>query len=948
MTNNAQTRKPRRSIDQSNSRRKTLRKPRSNPSSSSTGGAPPVYGIPTGGMLRTMKNLARKADHFGEIPYVVFYYTVLSRLAYFYDKGFVKAYANIFGSIITTEKMKFICEGLVKKPKNMMNDTSYTEETNDVAKVINPAIKRIENHILYPASKKLKPGPGKDNAKEEAKEKKKGKKSKGRKSKGGADGEATEEGEVEDEDDSASECKPKPLDDGDVKYISIAWSRYGSIYLVTDKRCPNLVNVLFRGLSSPQTAIMILRPQSIFPTKLMSPGTKTKGKVYGSTEDKFGVLYGCHKTAATMIHTVMESMAYLVTAQDFKGMSRVVFTGHSIGGALATSMSYLFYEAMHTPTYKDYPFFKQPVCISISAPRMFDKGASDRYCDLVRNHEVYYKRYITRGDPVMMMPMNYHHPCEGELKSAKMTGDDDTLVSSFSNLNCNNTINVSGSAWNIAKNASSQTANMLTSVFRKNKSPKTSRAIDRVDIMYDKKDLDCLKELPRLYTPNPIHHGIALNIAFVSVIDLKQFMGDAWKSLKNKATKNKEPTIDIMRDGKEQVGRIIYGEFKTTPNPGACLPMFMTCSFFKLIDLMHREDMEAHEKERDAIDANVEEHKGKPLSPEKIAESQQQHKDSNMSANEDDENGNKNKEGGADQLPLGENAEALKKKDEVEGDPERTLPPGKRVTELNKQAEKDAAELEAEAAKMIGERPVPVWKEKITPYKVTPQDLYMTSALLLKLTTPTDVDQGGCAVVLKDEHFSKTQQAPVSHDHAVDERKDFAKNYEAFSKYVKDMKSSTEHTELKNFKTSIYGYIVNEKRSPTTYPKSKFSAGDKNTYEKNKKIMKALYDAKKNKGNLKAIKGVASKVGDAAKIGGLLLLSPFVILAGRSYKYDETASKTDKSKNSKNEKQETKGGRRSRKKRDSKSTASKPKTRKARQVKSKGVQMCPPGTKMHK
>ena len=46
---------------------------------------------------RTLSNMMRKADKYGHLPLVNFYCAIMSRLAYFDEKGFIYAYTNIMG-----------------------------------------------------------------------------------------------------------------------------------------------------------------------------------------------------------------------------------------------------------------------------------------------------------------------------------------------------------------------------------------------------------------------------------------------------------------------------------------------------------------------------------------------------------------------------------------------------------------------------------------------------------------------------------------------------------------------------------------------------------------------------------------------------------------------------------------------------------------------------------
>ena len=53
-------------------------------------------------------NIYMSNKQFGEIPFITFYSTVLSRLAYFTSQSFLPAYDKIFGDIIPVSLMKDI------------------------------------------------------------------------------------------------------------------------------------------------------------------------------------------------------------------------------------------------------------------------------------------------------------------------------------------------------------------------------------------------------------------------------------------------------------------------------------------------------------------------------------------------------------------------------------------------------------------------------------------------------------------------------------------------------------------------------------------------------------------------------------------------------------------------------------------------------------------------
>ena len=86
-----------------------------------------------------------------------------------------------------------------------------------------------------------------------------------------------------------------------VKYISISWSNYGEIFVVADKRMPNMILVLFRGTYSMKTLRISTDINNLYV------------KSVGCSDDNEKFLYGFYKISVEMIHNVIESMVYLAT-----------------------------------------------------------------------------------------------------------------------------------------------------------------------------------------------------------------------------------------------------------------------------------------------------------------------------------------------------------------------------------------------------------------------------------------------------------------------------------------------------------------------------------------------------------------------------------------------------------------------------------------------------------
>ena len=224
-----------------------------------------------------------------------------------------------------------------------------------------------------------------------------------------------------------------------LKYISIATSNYGEIYVSCDTRFPNMINVLFRGTYSPKTLASY--------SKLTSAWSYTMGYSYADTEEKY--LYGIFKLLADIIHTLFNAIIYLVETHLIPNIEdnsniTLITTGHSLGGALTTIFSYVWaehirgiYENTKNGDKPEYTAMsrinKNIVCISLGAPRVMNPDLANYFCLTHIMKDVYFKRLTTRGDPIPALPssvLNYAHPCS----SSNVKSSAKTLSSGFKNL----------------------------------------------------------------------------------------------------------------------------------------------------------------------------------------------------------------------------------------------------------------------------------------------------------------------------------------------------------------------------------------------------------------------------------------------------------------------------------------------------------------------------------
>ena len=199
----------------------------------------------------------------------------------------------------------------------------------------------------------------------------------------------------------------------DVIMVSIATSNYKSIYVVCDRRIPQLIYVIFKGTSSYKEASSYNRPSSIVPTTV-------KGDTY---------LYGVFKILMDCIHEIISAVKW-VRAQLPHTPWRLVTTGHSLGGALATIFAYIytksniFTEQLTQQQIKEkdtYPkTFTNPsdpiTCVVFGTPRVFGKETAIQFCNFCNtlNQRIDYRRIVTANDAVPGLPGNvfgFRHPC---------------------------------------------------------------------------------------------------------------------------------------------------------------------------------------------------------------------------------------------------------------------------------------------------------------------------------------------------------------------------------------------------------------------------------------------------------------------------------------------------------------------------------------------------------
>lgn len=339
-------------------------------------------------MLSRLKNATGQGPKtFGDIPFIVFYHTVLARLAYFTSENFIQSYIEIFGPIIPINLMQSINSASfdstifntsIYKLNNYPNIPTYMNGTEKMIDFTNMA--EQVNNITSKRSK------------------------------------STIQGET-----AISIGTEK------IAYISISTSNYGGYYVLVDTRMPNSIFVVFRGTYSAKSAGSYTKPNSLIPSKIGKDISEQQlqAKLQEDQGKMYGVLIGIEKILDDVYHTIIESMLYLSKTYlnaTTPGSIKVFTTGHSLGGALCTLFTNNWYELVRVSPYNQAPyniFNKKICCISIASPRVMSPALSNNFCSKVAKGLILYKRLTNRGDPVPALPNKsvvglsegFQHPC---------------------------------------------------------------------------------------------------------------------------------------------------------------------------------------------------------------------------------------------------------------------------------------------------------------------------------------------------------------------------------------------------------------------------------------------------------------------------------------------------------------------------------------------------------
>ena len=227
-------------------------------------------------------------------------------------------------------------------------------------------------------------------------------------------------------------CAPALVlkDNSQLVFRAISDSNYGTTYVFGDKRAPNLVWVVFRGTANAKSALAYSRPSSLTPTKLV--------EFYGIID---AGLIGIFKILQEQIHIILQMAVDVAQelnpgVQLAQGSMKLLTTGHSLGGAMATAFAgeYAQQISPNLASITGATIFDVNIgCYSLASPRVFGPKEAALFCCLTQAGElcqkdpaaasynaadgkvrgrISYLRVVTTLDLVTALPkIGYEHPC---------------------------------------------------------------------------------------------------------------------------------------------------------------------------------------------------------------------------------------------------------------------------------------------------------------------------------------------------------------------------------------------------------------------------------------------------------------------------------------------------------------------------------------------------------
>lgn len=343
---------------------------------------------------------------YGNVPFITFICVILSKLAYLPDCGFLPRYEQIFGSEKYVPVISKICNR--GQPVNYLRTNI---EYNPIPTSILTAIKEAHIQDIFSDQKIYKHCKNIEFYTDNHSNQQFVNFIKYAKFFNFLNG-STNKGEINTNKNIAKNdikntikySKNNTDEKEYVKYISLAWSNYSIIYIVADKRT-NSIFIIYRGTASIKGI-----------TSYINFNTFNKN---GPCNNDDAYIPGIFKITSEAIHTLIESISYLAT--NFLKASKpnsvkLIATGHSLGGAMATIFSYLYLGIRNNNLSNQHisTLSKQIVCISVGAPRCINASTLKKFNHFMNQNMIMYRRLVTKGDPVPLMPhkayFGYYHP----------------------------------------------------------------------------------------------------------------------------------------------------------------------------------------------------------------------------------------------------------------------------------------------------------------------------------------------------------------------------------------------------------------------------------------------------------------------------------------------------------------------------------------------------------
>ena len=466
-------------------------------------------------------SVINETDKYGSTHFISLYAVILSRLVYFDDNDFLQKYVEIFGNIIPTKLLKSINQVCkkdtaekIKNDQEMFRLVDENGKPNTISTILGLDIKndnnrKLETKYLYKHDDKYFLAFNELNIPRNVNI---------------ITGER--DGEIE---------LPYQLDKNKeqmngkyVKYISISWSNYGEIFVVADKRMPNMILVLFRGTYSMKTL------------RISTDINNLSAKSVGCPDDNEKFLYGFYKISVEMIHTVIESMVYLATnflgaipdkANDNSNKITIFTTGQSLGGALCTNFAYLLSSDFFTNSvYQQAPyniFNSKIVCISVSAPKSMSRFVTKQFEKMVNDGKIVYSRLANNGDMIPALPIN-------ELN----------ITDIYNNINSNNNSNSNSNSDITAYSHPFAESNEIN----KDVYEKCNTNVIYTDDDYSK-NMKCVNSDDKTYNlfnnVNPLYHVVDMNISYLNV--------------SKEIIKSSVKPLEVYTDNDAPITRIILG-----------------------------------------------------------------------------------------------------------------------------------------------------------------------------------------------------------------------------------------------------------------------------------------------------------------------------------------------------------------------------------------------------